>query len=68
MHPTPPLDARPDPGHTAPSTPPEPEPDGASLGMAHCCPHCGRPLAVLSVLVPVDEPPSLEQAPAEPRG
>lgn len=67
MNPTPPLDARAASGHTAAGAPSEPE-GAASLGMAHCCPHCGRPVAVLNVLVPVDEPAVLEQVSAEPRG
>jgi hypothetical protein len=29
-----------------------------TVDMAHCCPHCGRPVAVLNLLVPVEEPPA----------
>lgn len=56
MHSTPPLDARRPAPNAASSMPAEPEPAAAALDIAHCCPHCGRPLAVVNVLVPVDEP------------
>ncbi|MBR7826383.1 hypothetical protein KDK95_08725 [Actinospica sp. MGRD01-02] len=65
MNPTPPLDARRPALHAA-STLPEPETDGAALGMAHACPHCGRALTVLNVLVPADEPFGPEQPAGEP--
>jgi hypothetical protein len=65
---TPPLDARrpvPHAASTASTLPAEPEPGDSVLGIAHCCPHCGRPLAVVNVLVPVEEPPGPEQPGAE---
>lgn len=71
MKPTPPLDARRPTSYaasTASTMPAESEPADAALGLAHSCPHCGKPIAVLNVLIPVDEPPGLEASAGERRG
>lgn len=37
--------------------PPEPPFPAITLGTAHCCPYCGGPIAVVSLLMPVEVPP-----------
>lgn len=70
MNPTPPLGTRqpaPFAAQTIPAvpkppvspTPPAPAPEAGALDVAHACPHCGHPLAVITVLVPVEDPAGL---------
>jgi hypothetical protein len=42
----------------APVPRPEPPLPPITLGTAHSCPYCGAPVAVVSVLMPVDNPPA----------
>lgn len=57
----PPSDPVPQPGSEAqsagPLPPPEPPFPAITLGTAHSCPYCGGPIAVVSVLMPVEVPP-----------
>lgn len=70
MNPTPPPTLTPTPqAQTQPQTP-QPQPlqpparESGALDVAHACPHCGHPLAVITVLVPVEDP----AYPEEPAG
>lgn len=51
--PPPVRDAPPEEGATQPTAAP-----AADVDLAHCCPYCGRPVAVMNLLVPVEEPPA----------
>lgn len=55
---TPPIKTRRPVRDAASEEPTQAEAAMPTVDMAHCCPHCGRPVAVLNLLVPVEEPPA----------
>lgn len=65
MTPLPPFDTRqsqPDAAHEEPA---RAQPTEFTVDLAPCCPYCGHPVAVVNLLMPVEEPPGSEQPPGE---